>query len=475
MIKSDIELTITQDTLKEFMFTLQEAQGENDLDELGSFKKEIYLKALEGQVEELTKQVEDYENLKNGVIEPFKVSEIMKLPNYIIRKRIASGRSLEELSEYTGIDVRQLEEYEEELFVEAPPSDLAKIIKTLQIPVPTPFFSMLQVKLIDLKKNIAKSLKNLETFILPEEIKQGENQSLGYLKLFSRLKGIYDEYAEKFLLDSSQPIQFSSVSSFKYKVPKGVSQELVYSYTTFATYLAKVVSTSYTVEAASFLTDYRMFKEQVLRGYGILNLESCVNYMWDLGIPVIPLKAKGGFHGACWRSNGKNVIILKQQANSEARWLFDLLHEYWHATQEPELEERSVVDFTETLSQIEQDSEEIAANNFASDVLFNGKRNELIEACYEEAQFKLAYLKNAVINISNANYVDTGSLANFVAYDVQTKVKSKNQTWWGAAQTLQNKNNPHGVVLKVLEERLDFNNIEDKLDREMVINLIEAE
>lgn len=470
MIRSDMELEITRESLSDFIATLDVAQNESELDNLGEQKKKIYLKAIEGEVQELSEQVNDYEKLRRGIIESFDSHDLLGLPSYAVRKRIALNKSLEELAKDTGISVKKLEEYEEDLFVDASPKDLAEVIRILEISVPDSLLEMLQFKITELKRTITTSLGNLEKFILPEEIKQGENHSLGYLKLFSRLKGIYKEYAEGFIFQTKDSINLSSFSTLRYKAPKGVTPELVYSYTAFVSYLAKVFSDCCEMQGKHLYTDYKIFREQILTRYGAINLESCVNYMWDLGIPVVPLKAKGGFHGACWRSEGKNVIVLKQQVNSEARLLFDLLHEYWHATQEPDLQERSVIDFAETLSQTNQDAEETAANNFASDVIFNGKSKELIHECYVSANWNLPFIKNAVIRVSEAHGVDTGALANFVARDIQ----DKNSNWWGAAQTLQNKNNPYSILLKVLEERLDIGDIDNTLDRELIMNLMEA-
>ena len=42
-------------------------------------------------------------------------------------------------------------------------------------------------------------------------------------------------------------------------------------------------------------------------------LESITNQCWKLGVPVLPLDDPGTFHGACFREEGRNVIVLKQR------------------------------------------------------------------------------------------------------------------------------------------------------------------
>ena len=66
-----------------------------------------------------------------------------------------------------------------------------------------------------------------------------------------------------------------------------------------------------------------------------LTLRAVLSFAWDLGVRVLPLRDPGTFHGACWRYGGRNVIVLKQTATYEARWLFDLIHELYHAGSEP--------------------------------------------------------------------------------------------------------------------------------------------
>ena len=81
--------------------------------------------------------------------------------------------------------------------------------------------------------------------------------------------------------------------------------------------------------------DVKAFRQEILTEYGELTLQSVLRFAWDLGIPVLPLKDRGTFHGACWRYDGRNVIILKQNSRHAARWLYDLIHELFHVDKVP--------------------------------------------------------------------------------------------------------------------------------------------
>jgi Zn-dependent peptidase ImmA (M78 family) len=86
------------------------------------------------------------------------------------------------------------------------------------------------------------------------------------------------------------------------------------------------------------------FRESVLSEYGTMTFESALNHVWDVGVPVLPLNDPAVFHGACWRVEGRNIIVLKQRTLSASRWLFDLLHEVWHVAQNPKERELSVLE-----------------------------------------------------------------------------------------------------------------------------------
>ena len=89
---------------------------------------------------------------------------------------------------------------------------------------------------------------------------------------------------------------------------------------------------------------------------------------------VLPLRDPGAFHGACWRVDGRNIIVLKQRTPSRARWLTDLLHELRHAGEEPDKDERAVIEAEETPRKRQDAPEEQVATQFAGDVSSRPRR-----------------------------------------------------------------------------------------------------
>lgn len=174
-------------------------------------------------------------------------------------------------------------------------------------------------------------------------------------------------------------------------------------------------------------------RRQILE-LGSISLQTVVDWAWSLGIVVLPLRDRAGFHGAFWRIEGRNVVVLKQQTASLDRVIHDTLHEVFHASQEPELTTRSVIDAND-LTQSSKDPEEQEANMFASDVLLAGRANELAEEVAHEAGNHGPALKRATLLVARRHGVSAGALANHLAWILQQQAQPID--WWGTAQNLQ--------------------------------------
>src|SRR5205823_39629 len=116
-------------------------------------------------------------------------------------------------------------------------------------------------------------------------------------------------------------------------------------------------------------------KEQTVR------FAAALDYIWRLGIPVIPLQDPGTFHGAVWVINGRPVIVLKQGGRLGSRWLFDLLHELAHVVRKVTngrlTSSFEVVEVHPITPERRGATEEEEANDIAEDVLFHGRSAEV--------------------------------------------------------------------------------------------------
>ena len=93
--------------------------------------------------------------------------------------------------------------------------------------------------------------------------------------------------------------------------------------------------------------------------------------------------------------------MLKQQTKSEARWLFDLLHELWHAGEEPDQPERSLLELPETDPDRRQSTEEKHASMFAGNVVLAGRAEELVNIVLKETDGHIPRFKATVQKLAD--------------------------------------------------------------------------
>jgi hypothetical protein len=179
--------------------------------------------------------------------------------------------------------------------------------------------------------------------------------------------------------------------------------------------------------------DPRQIYEEISTSYGDLSLESCLKYVWNLGIPVLPLRDRGGFHGACWRVKGRSVIVLKQSTQSSGRWIIDLFHEVKHIDQTPPDVDLAWIEEFDKTGRSDDSDEEEEATDFAVDVALGGSAEDLAQQCARECKQRLPLLKSVVQKVAERHKVRADVLANYMAY----RLEEEGQDWWGTAQNLQ--------------------------------------
>lgn len=233
---------------------------------------------------------------------------------------------------------------------------------------------------------------------------------------------------------------------------------LISAYMPYAEFLAK--STLKAVrkkKTIGYPDDIEQFKAILNERYGGLTFPGLLSYSWDMGICVIPLNDSGIFHGAAWNINGSHVILLKQQVTSHARWIFDLLHELYHVFQHLDSPESMIVESEEiSPTTRNDDTKELEANSFASQVIFNGSPEPFAQEAVELAKGKVELLKWAVQEVSQKHGLRTDSLANYLAH----RLAYQGSQWWQTADTLQEKEPfPYEIARDILLENIDMNKL----------------
>jgi hypothetical protein len=213
-------------------------------------------------------------------------------------------------------------------------------------------------------------------------------------------------------------------------------------------------------------------RKAILARNSDLTFVAALDYVWGLGIPVLPLSDPGAFHGATWRVAGRNVIVLKQTARVESRWLNDLLHELRHAGEDPGSDDLAFIDYETLAKEHASDSDETVASMFAGDVVLDGRAEALAEKCAAEASGSIERLKAVVPRVADREGVPVGALANYMAFRLSLQGAS---SWWGTATNLQKGGpDPWPVARDRALSHLDLTALDD-IERSVLLRALEGD
>ena len=208
-----------------------------------------------------------------------------------------------------------------------------------------------------------------------------------------------------------------------FKKPVNTTDEATTAYVVYAHYLALNASGLTDSKFVPPPSDWKEMRNRLM-GRGGVSLRTVLEEAWDLGIAVLPLQDRIAIHGAFWNFSDRAAIVIKQGMRTSSRWTYDLLHEIYHAATESE----GIVEDDGVDPQAELD-----ANQYAADVLLDGRSEELIEQIVDEANGQIPMLKAATRLIAEKESVSTGALANALAW----RLSLQNENWWGTASALQ--------------------------------------
>ncbi|KKK84806.1 hypothetical protein LCGC14_2779620, partial [marine sediment metagenome] len=268
----------------------------------------------------------------------------------------------------------------------------------------------------------------------------GENAQepkISNIDTFTNLGKVYKWQLKDILTDS--PLKLVDLpQNVTFKLPKGRKQKKVHAYTIYAHYLALLIeSITENIPTREISENpYEIYK-LIVNQYDKISLENCINYVWNLGIPIIALDDPGVFNGACFRIGERYMIILKQKTRFEARWMFDLFHELWHIISGKEKIHISVESFGHS------NEEEKTASEFSAAVLLGKNPGTLAKKCVSKAKNNINLMKGAIKEVAMEESVNMDVLANYLAY----RLNQEGQNIWGMAQNLQKKLKQNPVII----------------------------
>jgi transcriptional regulator with XRE-family HTH domain/Zn-dependent peptidase ImmA (M78 family) len=182
---------------------------------------------------------------------------------------------------------------------------------------------------------------------------------------------------------------------------------------------------------------------------GHVTLASLLTWMWQRGIPVVPLLGRRGFSAAVWSIDGMPVVILKEARDLAVYWLFDLAHELGHIVLR-HITHAAVVDVDSPRPHSSTDSDEDAASKFALDVLLPGHR-QLLAGVRAESRGSYLRFKSAVETVAAKAGVSAGLLGMVAAYELVDIGEDKDR--WGSASNLAKADGPGRPVAEEIVTR----------------------
>lgn len=450
MIKNERQYRITKAQAEKFEQALVHSHATTlDTQQLHPLLRKAQQDAIASQLDELQAQLAEYDALQAGHKLVLEVPSFDDLPRALIKSRIAAGMSQRDLAEKLNLKEQQIQQYEATEYAAASITRFKEVIQALGISVreevflpqadiaPATFFKRLQEAGLPRELVLKKILPH--SLAAQLQVKNGKQQEgRPVLQAAAYLSRILRCSMREILGESSLQLDtLVAAGAARFKVPGGANERQVKAYTLYAHHLSLL-----TLQATTDLprkpipTDPAQVCKEIRAAYGSINFETALKYVWSLGIPVLPLSDRGTFHGACFREDGCNVIVLKQPTRSAARLLDVLLHEYRHAGQNPEQPQRDVIEMSETAKERRESEEERICSEFAADVALNGRAEELVGMCVSASNRKVPLLKSVLPRIAMREKVSVGSLANHMAFRLwQDGVTN----WWGAAENLQEK------------------------------------
>lgn len=480
MIKNERQYRITKAQARKFeeaLTQLRQSSKNGELLEVHPLLVQAQIDALQSQFEELREQLEEYESLRLGKRTVLEVNSFSELPYALIQARIAANLSQKDLATRLGLKEQQIQNYESTGYASASLERITQVIHALGVNVREEVFlphaDLSITRLFKRLKEAGLERRFVIKRLLPRSLvarleSQSGKEITGNLVLqaasvVARIFG----WSTPLLLGTDKPLtlNLAAIGGGRFKIPANATEQRFNAYTVYAHILALL-----TLDATNRLpfkpipTDADEVRREILASFGSITFENVLRYTWSHGIPVLPLKDTGAFHGACWRHEGRNVIVLKQATKSLARWLFDLLHELWHIGQEPDKDELSVIEESETALARRESEEEQAASQYAGDVVLEGRAEDLVQACIQQAGMDVKLIKKFLPLVAKREDVSVASLANYMAF----RLSIEGFNWWGAATNLQEGDgDPWRVAREIFLEHVDLSGL-NEFDRNLL-------
>jgi transcriptional regulator with XRE-family HTH domain/Zn-dependent peptidase ImmA (M78 family)/adenylate kinase family enzyme len=443
MIKNERQFRITKTQAERFRSAVRALEAATADAAVHPILRKAEIDGLRSQLADLEAELREYQDLRSGRRKLARVQTFEDLPRALVQARIAGGLTQEQLAARLKLKSQQIQRYEATEYQSASLSRVSEVASALGVKVSKDILSpgaessiptlVDRLTEVGLQKDfILRRLLPTSSLSLVDQVEPRSTEvAVEAVEALGRIYGWSPA-----ILFGGEPLNLKSTASAqaRFKLPARVRKAGFGAYVIYAHYLALLVlEITSDLERKPLPNDPAVVRQEILAQCGVLDFESALKYVWSLGVSVLALNDAGGFNGACWRVNGRNVIVLRQRTRSSEQWLHDLLHEYFHAAHNQDLEEHPIIEDSEMSEARRKSPEETQASQFAGDVMLAGRAEDLTQQCVDAAANSVERLKAVVPKVAKAADVSVGALANYVAF----RLSLQGINWWGAATNLQ--------------------------------------
>ena len=491
MIRNERQYRVTQKQRKALAHELESLQPAPRTDEAtgesasASFVLDLQRASLEGQIADLDGQLLEYEQLRSGYVTRAVATSLSAIPETLIKARIAAGLTQRDLAERLGLKEQQIQRYESEGYASASLSRLEEVRRVLGVEMETGVeFPAAHSPLSFLRKRL-RGLGFDRSVVDKRLLREVGNHAapVKVMAIAERIARVLAVPTEALLSEGSELPAFATTARFK--APRNAAEARLQAYARYAEGIARIaLRATAQVGPQRPIPDARTFREgvdEIVHADRSSNgreaegpptsaelFVASLRHLRALGVPVVPLRDVGTFHGACFTIEGRSVIIVKQTSDSMDRWVNDLLHETGHIRDPKREQIRTWIEMGD-ISQWSDDPEEQQANDFATDILFEGRAGYVLAQCKNLAQGSVERLKGVVPAVARQAEVAPDILAGYLAF----QLSADGINWWGAAASFQEHSMPWRMAVDELLSQLDFSAL-DHVERAALLDALSS-
>ncbi len=469
MIRNERQYRITKTHIAKLDQALVElTQPTNEVKNIHPLLLKAEQNGIRSQIADLRTELMEYEKLKEGKYTIPTLDQFTEFPLVLIKARIAKRLTQKELAERLGLKEQQIQKYESTEYASASLSRVREVAEALGIKLTDNYFSKPSetslASLINRLKEVGIDrdliIKRIIPASLSSQFHSGKVEAIDNIifQIAQHVGRIFGWATSDILESKGIQLEMKTVAA-KLSVPARTNKKRLNAYIIYAHYLAlTLLNTMKSKKKRMLPVDPYETRDEILARYDSLTLPNVLQYLWGLGILMLPLNDTGSFHGAYFREDFRNMIVLKQKTYSPDRWMFDALHEAYHTLQESEKPNLVVIEYGDMSQERLSSKEETTASQYAGAVLLGKNPQKLAEKCLNEANRDIRMLKSAVKRVASAENLPIGSLANYMAF----RLSLDGQNWWGTAENLQEKDtNPFKIARDILLDYIDLSKLAD--------------